>query len=170
MKREERKQVKIWLTPSCVENIWKDINDSYPRYKKGLMSEHVENLINRGLSWDKHTHTNTKSAENKIMSDNAYVVPEEMLRLKGAIMNFINEKYGFFPGSLTEDQLREAIRCIIKNAKDNRTQNNYINQLIDYRLIKSYIEHKHRLYSFEVQMYIGTKVQDGITPLQGDLR
>ena len=168
MTREERKQVKIWLTPSCIENIWKDINNSYPRYKKGLMSEHVENLINRGLSWDKHTHT--KSEQSRIMSDNASVVPEEMLRLKGAIMNFINEKYGFYPGSLTEPQLREAIRCIIKNAKDKRTQNNHIDQLIDYQLIQSYIEHKHRLYSFEVQMYIGTKVQDRIAPLQGDLR
>lgn len=47
---EGKDQLKVWLAPSCIEGIWKHVNEKHPRYKKGLLSEETEFLGGRRLN------------------------------------------------------------------------------------------------------------------------
>jgi hypothetical protein len=147
---DEKKQLKINVSPSCIGDIWEHAISKNGRYRKGLLSEETEFLINLGLSTYKrqklqyeHTHTNTS------LSENAKVIPKPILLLKGAIINHILDKYGDFQGTLSEEQLRESIRCITKKSKDKRTQNSHIDSLIDYRLVACGKDrYSHKVYTF----------------------
>ena len=76
------------------------------------------------------------------------VVPPKFLQMKGAILNYVIEKYG--NSTATEDQLREAVRVIGKRAFDKRTQDNsYIKPLLNYKLIAEITQMGHKLYKLD---------------------
>jgi hypothetical protein len=67
LKVQDKKQLKVWLSSSCIESIWKHMADKHPYYKKGQLGEDTEFLINLGLSVyrklkseEKHTHKSSQ--------------------------------------------------------------------------------------------------------------
>ena len=61
---EDKQQLKVWISSSCIERLRRHITRKYPNFKKGWLSIEVENFINQGIAAFKrqtademHTHT-----------------------------------------------------------------------------------------------------------------
>jgi hypothetical protein len=62
----------VWLSPSCVDRLRRDVSSKYPSFKKGWLSQEVENFINQGLANYKKeksakiTHTHSHYDEKNV--------------------------------------------------------------------------------------------------------
>jgi hypothetical protein len=119
---QDRKQLKVWLSSSCIESIWKHVGDKYPYYKKGQLGEETEFLINLGLtaykkskSEEKHTHTNSNS--NSQFKD-------ELLELRDRIVIELTGKT-----QVREQEVLDIIK-LLEGLRDNRPAKDRLRLLI----------------------------------------
>lgn len=75
MVNEDKSQLKVWVSRSCLDRLRKHITRRYPSFKKGWLSLEVENFINEGLAnynrvkaEEKHTHTHLRLLGMKFYS------------------------------------------------------------------------------------------------------
>ncbi len=50
MNSEDKCQLKVWVSHSCIDRLRKHITHKYPDFKKGWLSLEVENLINQDIA------------------------------------------------------------------------------------------------------------------------
>jgi hypothetical protein len=115
MNSEDKCQLKVWVSHSCLDRLRKHITHKYPDFKKGWLSLEVENLINQGIArfkegklGEQHTHTLRQSKKH-----------QEFLRVKGGVINYLVDKFGD-PIAVPERDVREAIMATT-DRRDKRT-------------------------------------------------
>ncbi len=115
MNGEDKCQLKVWVSHSCLDRLRKHITHKYPDFKKGWLSLEVENLINQGIArfkegklGEQHTHTLRQSKKH-----------QEFLRVKGGVINYLVDEFGD-PIAVPERDVREAIMATT-DRRDKRT-------------------------------------------------
>jgi hypothetical protein len=73
MNSEDKCQLKVWVSHSCIDRLRKHITHKYPDFKKGWLSLEVENLINQGIARfkegkleEQHTHIKRKQEASRV--------------------------------------------------------------------------------------------------------
>lgn len=128
MNTEEKQQLKVWISSSCIERLRRHITRKYPNFKKGWLSIEVENFINQGIAAfkrqtadEKHTHT----------------LPErdDILLLKGRLIEHFgleNEEH-YDNVKFTKREFLNAIK-VVERITDDRPAKARLNLLLSRKL------------------------------------
>jgi hypothetical protein len=155
---EENVQCHGYVPEGVMREFDKIVRAKYGGRYGGFSTELTNALLKhiseykKGIRVGLHTHTNSQNQKE-----------QEILRIKGRMINYLQDKYGYETTHVLDTYLKDAIRYAI-DKKDSRTVNNWYKYFIAKGLFS---EDGQKIKIIKIQSAFSG---EEIAPLQGDLR